>query len=166
MTHSPSSSRGSIDSQIGDRADSLISGWHHVNLLVQPQTLHLARAFYADVLGLESTPVPESKKSHLMWFNIGTSGQQLHITSEHNLNPTQMKAQSESPRHPCFKVPAEDKLVILQQRLWVLCEQGGEGAPVQCDQPGTDNGGQGQAGEFPSRFFARDYAGNRLEFTV
>lgn len=101
-----------------------------------------------------------------MWFNIANSGQQLHVTSEHNLNSTQMKAQSESPRHPCFKVPSEEKLLVLQQRLWDLYDQRDVGAPVQCDKPGADNGGQGQSGDFPKRFFARDYAGNRLEFTV
>lgn len=155
-----------MDSHLEDEADALISGWHHVNFLVQPQTLHLARAFYADVLGLDQTPVPESKRKHLMWFNIANSGQQLHITSEHQLSAIQEKAQSESPRHPCFKVPSEEKLLILQRRLWKLYERGGDGAPIHCDQPGSDNGGQGQSGDFPKRFFARDYAGNRLEFTV
>lgn len=55
---------------------------------------------------------------------------------------------------------------LLQKTIWVLYETGGEGAPVYCDEPGDDNGGQGVAGDFPKRFFARDYAGNRLEFSL
>lgn len=143
-----------------------ISGLHHVNLLVPPHTLHLAQTFYADVLGLKPAIVPSCAKAHLAWFNIGNSGQQIHITSQHYLSQAQMKAQAESPRHPCFKIPTEEKLDMLQRVIWRLYEVGGEGAPVYCDEVGEDNAGQGAAGEFPKRFFARDYAGNRLEFSL
>ncbi|KAK5070496.1 hypothetical protein LTR64_000167 [Lithohypha guttulata] len=166
MSETVNSSNSSVISQNDSECEPLVIGWDHVNFLVQPHTLHLARAFYYGVLGLEPTPVPESKKAHLMWFNIGNSGQQLHVTSEHDFSQAQLKAQSESPRHPCFKVPSQEKLDILQRRLWELYEDGEEGAPMQCDRPGADNGGQGKEGDFPNRFFARDYAGNRLEFTL
>lgn len=147
-------------------AEPFISGLHHVNLQVPPQTLQLAQQFYADTLGLSQAVVPASMKAHLAWFNIGSSGQQIHITSQHFLNQAQMKAQTESPRHPCFKILSEDKLDRLHELIWQLYERGGEGAPVHCDKPGENNAGQGVAGDFPKRFFARDYAGNRLEFSL
>lgn len=146
--------------------EPLIMALDHVNLLVPPQTLHLAQSFYAGILGLVPIIVPASSKAHLAWFRVGSSDQQIHITSEHYLNQIQMKAQAESPRHICLKIPSEDKFHLLQRTLWTLYETGGEGAPVHCDQPGEDNTGQGVAGDFPKRFFARDYAGNRLEFSL
>lgn len=164
----PQSDASSIDDSSLYSIDDvpLISGLHHVNLLVPPNTLHLAKAFYCGILGLDAATVPQSAKAHLAWFNIGGSGQQIHISSQYYLNEVQMKAQTESPRHPCFKIGSETKLEKLQDMIWRLYEEGGDGAPVYCDQPGEDNGGQGKAGDFPKRFFARDYAGNRLEFSL
>lgn len=160
-TSSISSSECSFEDE-----EPLISGLDHVNLLVPPHTLNLAKAFYTGVLGLGQAQVPKSKQAHLAWFNIGNSGQQIHITSEHHLSQAQMKAQAESPRHPCFKILTEEKLDKVHKLIWQLYENGGEGAPVHCDEPGLDNAGRGKAGDFPKRFFARDYAGNRLEFTL
>lgn len=143
----------------------MISGLHHVNLLVPPQTLHLAVSFYNSTLGLKQADVPTSAKAHLAWFDVdGRGSQQIHITSQHYLTQAEAKAQYDSPRHLCFKIPSEEKLEKLQKRIWQRYESGGEGAPVYCDELGQDNAGQGKAGEFPKRFFARDYAGNRLEF--
>ena len=147
-------------------SEEFISGLHHVNLLVPPNSLPLANSFYSGVLGFSTTPVPNSSKTHLAWFNVGNTGQQLHVTSEHYLSQAQLKAQAESPRHACFKIVSEEKLVQLQKAIYKLYEKGGEGAPVHCDEPGDNNNGQGVAGDFPKRFFARDYAGNRLEFSV
>ena len=147
-------------------AEPLISGLAHVNLLVPPQTLHLAEQFYAGTLGLTQTTVPPSKKAILAWFNIGSSGQQIHITSQHHLDEAQTKAQVESPRHPCFKISSEDKLDRLQDLVWQMYQKGEEGAPLHCDKQAENSSGQGGAGDFPKRFFARDYAGNRLEFTL
>lgn len=155
-------------SDFGDMEEPLISGLHHVNLLVPPNTLHLARGFYTGTLGLQPAAVPASCKAHLAWFDISSSGQQIHITSQHHLNQAQMKAQTESPRHPCFKISTKGKLDRLQSMIWELYERGGDGAPVYCDEPqkdDTDDDLQGPSG-FPRRFFARDYAGNRLEFSL
>ncbi|KAJ9655365.1 hypothetical protein H2198_005739 [Neophaeococcomyces mojaviensis] len=167
---SPVSSDGSNaawDQLDRSEADSLYSGLDHVNLLVPPHTLHLAYDFYAGTLGLTPTAVPPSSKGHLAWFKIGNSSQQIHITSQHPLNSTQMKAQTESPRHFCFKIPSQEKLDLLHGRIWQHYERGGEGAPVHSDDPAQSNRvSQGAAGEFPNRFFARDYAGNRLEFSL
>lgn len=175
---SRNSSVSSFGSQVHDSSSSistcssnldepLISGLHHINLLVPPQTLHLARDFYAGSLGLHEAIVPASCKAYLAWFDIATSGQQIHITSQHQLNQVQMQAQSESPRHPCFKISTQEKLDKIQQILWQLHERGGEGAPVYCDEPSSEVGeAQKAPGGFPRRFFARDYAGNRLEFSL
>lgn len=40
-----------------------------------------------------------------------------------------------------------------------------DGKPRMADKPGVDNSGS-QCVEFPTRFFARDFAGNRLEFSL
>lgn len=65
-------------------------------------------------------------------------------------------------------------------------EKGGDSAPLQADKPGDVNSGEqttnllvivlllirspqtlgAQGKEYPTRFFARDYAGNRLEFSL
>lgn len=49
--------------------------------------------------------------------------------------------------------------------MWQHFERGGEAAPKEADKPGEKNSGAVGV-EYPTRFFARDYAGNRLEFTV
>ena len=162
---STSPSRSTTD-VTDDGSEPLISGLHHVNLLVPPHTLHLAEAFYAGTLGLTQVVVPNSSKAHLAWFAIASSGQQLHITSEHYLNHVQMQAQAESPRHLCLRISTESRLDKVHRMIWQQYEGGEEGAPVYCDEPGNDNGGRGTSGDFPKRFFARDYAGNRLEFSL
>jgi len=43
--------------------------------------------------------------------------------------------------------------------------KGDEAAPVGSDKPGEKNSGEVGV-EYPTRFFARDFAGNRLEFTL
>jgi len=163
-TTSSASSMSDQASQTSE-AESLISGWHHVNLLVPPQTLQLAVRFYAGTLGLKQATVPKSKQSYLAWFDLGSSGQQLHINSQHHLDEAHWKAQSESARHPCFNILSEDKLDRLHELIWQMHREGGEGAPVQCDKV-AENNGRNASAEFPKRFFARDYAGNRLEFTL
>jgi hypothetical protein len=54
--------------------NTMISGIHHVNLIVQPGTLHLARDPYGDTLGLTSRPVPQVQGETLAWFDISTLG--------------------------------------------------------------------------------------------
>ena len=156
----------SISTCSSEPEEPFICGLHHVNLLVPPQTLHLAQDFYAGFLGLQAVEVPASCKAHLAWFDIGSSGQQIHITSQHQLDQVQMKAQAESPRHPCFKISTPEKFDKLQKMVWRLYETGGDGAPLYCDEPSKETDAVHRVGEFPRRFFARDYAGNRLEFSL
>lgn len=139
----------------------MITGLAHVNLTVPPDTLQAAKAFYADTLGLTPRTVPSGSEHRLAWFDIGSSGQQVHVAC---YDETKSPA-GESPRHPCFKLESPDKLVELRKKIYEHFERGGPGAPVMADRPGNENSGsQGQ--EYPDRFFARDYAGNRLEFSL
>ncbi|KAJ9292769.1 hypothetical protein DTO271G3_8468 [Paecilomyces variotii] len=136
----------------------MITALAHVNLLVPPGTLDQANEFYAGTLGLISTPVPQLQKGTLAWFNILPDGsQQVHIAFGTN--------EPNSSRHPCFRVGSLEALQQLQKRVWEHHVRGGSAAPLAVDKPGEkDSGAQGV--EYPTRFFARDYAGNRLEFTL
>ncbi|KXL47050.1 hypothetical protein M433DRAFT_149312 [Acidomyces richmondensis BFW] len=135
----------------------MISGIAHVNLLVPPGTLAHAEEFYGGTLGFKSRPVPHLQKDSLRWFDIADSGQQIHIAFGTN----DMK----SSRHPCFKIESPQALQKLQKRIYEHFERGGEAAPTEADKPGEQNSGA-QGVEYPSRFFARDFAGNRLEFSL
>lgn len=138
----------------------MITGIHHINLVVPQGTLHLAREFYANTLGLAPRPVPQLQRETLAWFDIGTSGQQVHVAfgKPHDFEHA-------SSQHPCFKVGTAEDLMVLRQKVWQHFERGGEAAPKEADKPGEKNSGAVGV-EYPTRFFARDYAGNRLEFTV
>ena len=109
-------------------------------------------------------------------FNITPDGkQQIHIAFGQN--------EPNSRRHPCFRVGSLDDLQKLQQRIYDHHLRGGPAAPLQADKPGESSGEAGtilvgyetftdhrivgaKGVEYPSRFFARDYAGNRLEFSL
>ncbi|KAJ5612114.1 hypothetical protein N7510_005308 [Penicillium lagena] len=135
----------------------MITGIAHINLTVPADTLAQAEEFYGGTLQLQSTPVPELQRGTLAWFNIGTSGQQVHI-SFGTTNP-------KSGRHPCFKLGSQEDLERLKTRIYEHYLQKGPASPMAADMPGAmDSGAQGK--EYPKRFFARDYAGNRLEFTL
>ncbi|KAL9532867.1 hypothetical protein SMMN14_03638 [Sphaerulina musiva] len=138
----------------------MISGLAHVNLLVPAGTLEIAEKFYSGTLGLIPRAVPELQKGTLAWFDIGSSGQQVHVAlDKNNSNATK------SSRHPCFKIESPEALLQLRQRIWEHLERGDEAAPQEADKPGeADSGAKGA--EYPSRFFARDFAGNRLEFSL
>ncbi|CEL00482.1 Glyoxalase/Bleomycin resistance protein/Dihydroxybiphenyl dioxygenase [Aspergillus germanicus] len=136
----------------------MITGLAHINLLVPEGTLDRAEAFYGETLGLTSAPVPHLQKGTLLWFDIGNSGQQVHVA----FGPNESLS---SRRHPCFKLESPEKLQELQQRIWDHHVRGGDAAPLQADQPGGQNSGA-KGVEYPSRFFARDFAGNRLEFSL
>jgi hypothetical protein len=71
--------------------------------------------------------------------------------------------------------------MVLQKRIWHHRLEGGAAAALDCDEPGGENSGSkvyaasslhvwahadAQGVEYPTRFFARDFAGNRLEFAV
>ncbi|KAF2487495.1 Glyoxalase/Bleomycin resistance protein/Dihydroxybiphenyl dioxygenase [Neohortaea acidophila] len=139
------------------QANALISGIAHVNLTVPSGTLDQAHAFYGETLGLKSRPVPELQKGTLAWFDIADSGQQIHIA----FGPSGPK----SSRHPCFRIASPDALLELRRRVWEHHLKGGDSAPQEADQPGAENSGS-KGAEYPQRFFARDYAGNRLEFSL
>jgi catechol 2,3-dioxygenase-like lactoylglutathione lyase family enzyme len=138
----------------------MITGLHHVNLVVPPSTLHLAHEFYSGTLGLTARAVPQLQKDTLAWFDIGTSGQQVHIAMGKPEDFTHT-----SSRHPCFRVGSVEDLVALRQRIWDHYKRGGEAAPKEADKPGEKNSGA-EGVEYPTRYFARDFAGNRLEFSV
>ncbi|CAN8104881.1 unnamed protein product [Discula destructiva] len=140
----------------------MITGLHHINLVVPPSTLPAATAFYANTLGLIPRPVPALQRDTLAWFDIGASGQQVHVALG---QPADFAPQQQSSsRHPCFRVESPEALAQLRQRVWAHHVRGGEGAPMAADRPGEeDSGAKGR--EYPQRFFARDFAGNRLEFS-
>jgi catechol 2,3-dioxygenase-like lactoylglutathione lyase family enzyme len=129
-----------------------ISGIAHVNLIVPKGTLDLAHEFYGTTLGLTSRAVPSAQQGELAWFDIGNSGQQVHIA----FGPDEV----ESRRHPCFQIPSADALLDLQTRIYEHYTRGDKSAPRQADQPGQINSGS-QGKEYPTRFFARDFAGKQ-----
>lgn len=136
----------------------LISGIAHVNLIIQSGDLPAAKEFYGHTLGLISVPVPKAMEGRLAWFDITPGGQQIHIA----VGP----AEVESARHPCFKIDSEEALFQLQQRIYEhFTSTDREGKPKHADKPGEKISGSTGA-EFPTRFFARDFAGNRLEFSL
>ncbi|KAK0648958.1 hypothetical protein B0T16DRAFT_491674 [Cercophora newfieldiana] len=141
----------------------MITGLHHVNILVPTGTLSAANVFYGSTLGLDPRTVPQLQAGTLAWFDIASSGQQLHVAFGRDADFTEEARASR--RHPCFRLESPEKLNELQQRIWAHFERGGESAPSECDRPGRENSGA-KGVEYPTRFFARDYAGNRLEFTV
>ncbi|KAK0610976.1 hypothetical protein B0T14DRAFT_440597 [Immersiella caudata] len=141
----------------------MITGLHHVNILVPPGTLPAANAFYGTTLGLNPRPVPQLQANSLAWFDIASSSQQLHVAFGRDADFTEEARASR--RHPCFRLGSQELLETLQKRIWEHFERGGEGAPSECDRPGGENSGD-KGVEYPTRFFARDFAGNRLEFSV
>ncbi|KAK4207739.1 hypothetical protein QBC37DRAFT_433012 [Rhypophila decipiens] len=159
----------------------MITGLHHVNIIIppSPSSLELANCFYGQTLGLTPRPVPAAQEGRLAWFDIGSSGQQVHVAfGREHVDFTE--SAKKATRHPCFRVESVQKLRELQEKVWIHFSKGRllgqegeraegriqrESAPMECDEPGKlDSGAQGP--EYPTRFFARDFAGNRLEFTV
>ncbi|KAK4458989.1 hypothetical protein QBC42DRAFT_349196 [Cladorrhinum samala] len=156
----------------------MITGIHHVNIVVPPGTLELAEEFYGKTLGLTSRPVPAAQVGRLAWFDIGSSGQQVHVAFGREGAAGDFTEEArKATRHPCFKVGGLEELRELQERVWAHFKKGKGGrgedvgeeealaAPMECDEPGQqDSGAQGP--EYPTRFFARDFGGNRLEFST
>lgn len=127
----------------------MISGIHHINLVVPASTFPQATAFYANTLGLTPRAVPALQRDTLLWFDIGSSGQQVHIAIG---RPSDFN--EPSSRHPCFRVGSAEELQTLRQRVWAHFESGAEGAPREADKPGEMSSGA-QGVEYPTRFFAR-----------
>jgi len=141
----------------------MITGLHHVNLVVPRGTLSEASAFYEGTLGLTPRAVPAAQVGTLLWYDIANSGQQVHIAFG---APSDFEPEvSRSRRHPCFRVADGEQLIALRKRIHEHLVKGGTGAPMEADEPGQENSGA-KGEEYPQRFFARDYAGNRLEFTL
>jgi hypothetical protein len=118
----------------------LITGLAHINITVPPSTLHLAREFYADTLGLTPRAVPQLQKDTLAWFDIADSGQQVHVAFG-----VPSDFEKPSSRHACFKLASKQALGELQQRVYSHFERGGEAAPKAADRPGQVNSGESVA---------------------
>jgi hypothetical protein len=58
-----------------------------------------------------------------------------------------------------------EDLVALRQRICDHFKRGEDAAPKEADKPGKKNSGA-EGVEYLTRFFARDFAGNRLEFSI
>jgi hypothetical protein len=67
-------------------------------------------------------------------FNIGSSGQQVHVALGANL-------ELDHKRHPCFKLENKESLIELQHKIWKHFEAGGAAAPLAIDKPGEANSG-------------------------
>lgn len=92
-------------------SEPLITGIAHVNLSIPPSTLPLAKSFYSDTLGLTPRPVPVAQVDELAWYDIGTSGQQVHISIQKH---DQDNTHPNSSRHPCFHIGSPEALLELQ----------------------------------------------------
>ncbi|KAB8237677.1 hypothetical protein ETB97_008010 [Aspergillus alliaceus] len=136
----------------------MITSLAHINLLVPEGSLPEANEFYVGTLGLAAVPVPQAQIETTAWFNIAGGPQQVHIATGINESLT-------SSRHPCFRIGSLEDLQRLQQRIWDHHVRGGRAAPREADKPGEPISGEMTA-EYPTRFFARDFAGNRLEFSL
>jgi hypothetical protein len=67
-------------------------------------------------------------------FNIGSSGQQIHITC----GPTDPT----STRHPCFKLPGREELEAMKKSIYDHHIRGGPAAPMAADKPGEEDSGK------------------------
>ncbi|KAK7897805.1 hypothetical protein LTR67_004435 [Exophiala xenobiotica] len=115
----------------------MISGIAHINVTVPADTLHLAQEFYSGTLGLTPRAVPVLQKDTLAWFDIGTSGQQVHVA----IGAATDFSSPLSSRHPCFKIQNPEALLELRRRIWEHYQRGGSSAPQQADQPGREASG-------------------------
>jgi catechol 2,3-dioxygenase-like lactoylglutathione lyase family enzyme len=109
----------------------------HVNLSIDD--VEAARRFYGKLLGLEAAPRPDDAGRPGCWFRLGPV--ELHLSIEAGADNARSK------RHVAFEVADLDGLRAHLAAAGVPVE---EGRPM----PGV------------RRFFARDPAGNRLEFYV
>ena len=71
-----------------------------------------------------------------MWirFDIGTSGQQIHIAFGAN--------EPDASRHPCFGIESPDAMIELQKKIWEHHARKDASAPMAADQPGQANSGK------------------------
>ena len=113
----------------------MIVGLAHVNLIVPEGTMAQANEFYGEILGLSPRPVPALQKDSLAWFDIGTSGQQVHVACRG-------ESEIESPRHPCFKINSPEELLDLQRKVFAHYEKQTTSSPRSADRPGEANSGK------------------------
>lgn len=118
----------------------MIVGLAHVNLIVPEGTMAQANEFYGDVLGLSPRPVPSLQKDSLAWFDIGSSGQQVHVACRGT-------GETESPRHPCFKLGSPEELIDLQRKVFAHYERKTASSPRSADKPGEINSGESRLGD-------------------
>jgi catechol 2,3-dioxygenase-like lactoylglutathione lyase family enzyme len=109
----------------------------HVNISIDD--VEAARRFYGETLSLQSAPRPTDAGRPGCWFRLG--GVEVHLSEEKGAD------NAKSKRHIAFEV-APSELEGIRNRLVDA------GAPIEEARP--------IAGV--RRFFARDPAGNRLEF--
>jgi catechol 2,3-dioxygenase-like lactoylglutathione lyase family enzyme len=116
----------------------LITGLHHVQVVIPRGGEEQARAFYGDVLGMPEIPIPEALAGQATrWFRSGSA--ELHIGVEEPFTPAR-KA------HPALLTTDLDALQSALETAGHEC--------VRSD------------GEIPGvrRFHTTDPFGNRLEF--
>lgn len=126
-----------------------ITGLAHINLTVPAGTLPLAVEFYSGTLGLTSREVPHLQKDTLAWFDIGDSGQQVHIA----FGKSSDFEGAQSSRHPCFKLSDGEGLLDMRRRIFEHFTRGGESAPQAADRPGEEASGESFSGCFFSFVF-------------
>jgi hypothetical protein len=138
---------------------SFITEIAHINLTVPRGTLETAAEFYGETLALTRVPVPSAQTKELAWwvlllfpltlsktlrpfrFNIGSSGQQVHIAFP--ASETELEDKT-TRRHACFKLASPNALQELQARIYAHHEKGGDSAPSQADKPGDVNSGESE----------------------
>lgn len=131
-------------------------------------TLEQAQEFYGDVIGFKNDQVPQAQRDTLLWFRVGDGPQQIHVSFEKGISEAGPALSDRAPissRHPCFSLPSQEALTALQERIYEHHIKGLPASAEECDKPGGENSGS-KGVEFPTRFFARDFAGNRLEFSI
>ncbi len=107
----------------------------HVNLSIND--LESARNFYGRVLGLEQADRPPEAGRAGYWFRLGEF--EIHLSEDRGMDNARSK------RHVAFEVRDLDALRRRLSEAGVLIEEGRSIGSAR-------------------RFFARDPAGNRLEF--
>ena len=107
----------------------------HVQLDIPPGGEEIARAFYADVLGLSEMSKPASLNPHGAWFRVGSG--ELHLSIASGARPA-LKG------HVAIRVRGLDALAA-------GCEAAGHAVEHDRRYPGR------------SRFYVRDPFGNRIE---
>jgi hypothetical protein len=66
-------------------------------------------------------------------FNIGTSGQQVHVGIGTN--------EPDHDRHPCFHIDSIEGLNELRAKIWEHHVKGGPSAALAADKPGESDSG-------------------------